>query len=140
MSIGNKTNRVLATQRIWYLRVNVYQTGQFETKQMNGCAKNTKTKNAIFSLNRRCFPWSIHKINLTPICLTVHWNDDLMLLLYFISITKKLLRFSDGQAGFWAKMIPRKLTLVPPTILIPSFVSQEGTCCCHESAILLGML
>ena len=43
------------------LRVNVYieQTGQFETKQMNGCAKNTKTKNAIFSLNRRCFP-SIH--------------------------------------------------------------------------------
>ena len=83
-----KTNRVLATQR-WYLRVNVYQTGQFETKQMNGCAKNTKTKNAIFSLNRRCFPWSILKINLTPICLTVHWNDDLMLLLYFISITKK---------------------------------------------------
>ena len=67
----------------------------------------------------------------TPICLTVHWNDDLMLLIFYFH-NAKLLRFSDGQAGFWAKMIPRKLTLVPPTILIQSFVSQEGTCRCHQ--------
>lgn len=120
------------------LTINVYilsRQGNLKQSKWMGVPKNAKTKNAIFSLNRRCFPAiNNNTINKTPICFQLFTGMMIWCFFYiYFHNEKKLLRFSDGLAGFWAKMIPRKLTHVPPTILIQSFVSQEGTCRCQPS-------
>lgn len=84
--------------------INVYieQAGRFERKQMNGCAKNTKTKNAIISLNRRCF-FQQMLFNKTPICLIVYWNDHMMLLIFYFFNDKNFSGFQMDWPDFGPK-------------------------------------
>ena len=101
-----------------------------------GVPKNTKTKNAIFSLNRRCFP-STHK-NQTPICLTVHWNDDLMLLIFYFhnEKTSPVFRWTGRILG---RNDTKEVNTCDSDDFDPEFCESRGYVSL-SSAILIGML